>query len=198
MTRATGSRHPCLVLLLVAVSCAAGACRQMMANEPRYEPYEASDFFMDGQSARPRVDGTIAYERARADDPFYTGASGGGFIEAVPVRITRELLARGRERFDIFCSPCHGRTGYGDGMDVERGFPRPPSYHSDRLRSAPAGQLFDVITNGYGAMASYRTRVPPADRWAIVAYVRALQLSQNAPLEDVPPDVRRRLLEEPQ
>ena len=198
MTGKMESSRRALVVLLIAVPFAIGACRQKMSDEPRYDPLEPSTFFADGQSARPRVDGTIAYGQARLGDPFYTGVSAGGFIDTIPVPMTRELLSRGHERFDIFCSPCHGRVGNGDGMIVARGFPRPPSYHIDRLQNAPAGQLFDVITNGYGAMASYRTRVPPADRWAIVAYVRALQLSQNARLADAPPDVRRRLLEERQ
>ena len=192
MTRAIRFSVPySVVLLLTALSSA--ACNQKMDNEPRYDPLEASDFFADGQSARPRVEGTVAHGRARLNKPFYTGTSNGQFIDTIPLSVTREVLSRGQERFDIFCSPCHGRVGKGDGMIVERGFPRPPSYHIERLRSAPAGHFFDVITNGFGAMASYRSRVPPNDRWAIVAYVRALQLSQHAEISDVPPDVRQRL-----
>jgi len=170
----------------------------MMNDEPRYKPLAESDFFADGQSARPRVDGTIARGHLRLDQAFYTGRSNGAFVSTPPVPVTRDLLARGRERFDIFCSPCHGRLGDGDGVVVERGFRSPPSYHIDRLRTAPVGHFFDVMTNGFGAMASYASRVQPADRWAIAAYIRALQLSQHAALSDAPADVRRRLLESSQ
>jgi len=186
------------VLVALAILPAASGCNQMMNDEPRYKPLAESDFFADGQSARPRVDGTIARGHLRLDQAFYTGRSNGGFVSAPPVPVTRDLLARGRERFDIFCSPCHGRLGDGDGVVVERGFRRPPSYHIDRLRTAPVGHFFDVMTNGFGAMASYASRVQTADRWAIAAYIRALQLSQHAALSDAPADVRRRLLESPQ
>jgi Cytochrome C oxidase, cbb3-type, subunit III len=182
----------CLTLLV------ASGCNQMMNDEPRYKPLAASDFFADGQSARPQVEGTIARGHLRLDRAFYTGKSNGVLVSALPVPVTRDLLVRGRERFDIFCSPCHGRLGNGDGVVVERGFRSPPSYHIDRLRTAPVGHFFDVMTNGFGAMASYASRVPPADRWAIAAYIRALQLSQHAVLSDAPADVRRRLLESPQ
>jgi mono/diheme cytochrome c family protein len=176
---------------------AAASCNQKMADEPRYKPLAASDFFPDAQSARPRVRGTMFHgdtdlgglpEGRRAD---------GDLITAFPVPVTRELLARGQDRFDIFCSPCHGRVGNGDGIVVERGFPAPPSYHIDRLRQAPIGHFVDVIANGLGAMSSYSTRVPPADRWAIAAYIRALQRSQQATIADVPADDRQRLLEAP-
>jgi len=170
----------------------------MMNDEPRYKPLAASDFFADGQSARPRVEGTVARGHMRLDQAFYSGRSNGVLVDALPVPVTRDLLVKGRERFDIFCSPCHGRLGNGDGVVVERGFQSPPSYHIDRLRTVPVGYFFDIMTNGFGAMASYASRVPPADRWAIAAYIRALQLSQYAPLSDAPADARRRLLESPQ
>jgi len=182
----------------LAATLAAAGCSQKMNDEPRYEPLEASDFFADGQSARPKIDGTVARGHLRLGRPFYTGRSNGALVDAFPVAMTRDLLARGRERFDIFCSPCHGRLGDGDGVVVERGFRSPPSYHTDRLRSAPVGHFFDVMTNGFGAMASYASRVPPGDRWAIAAYIRALQLSQYAPLSAAPPEAGERLLEEPQ
>ena len=185
-----------LSAICVAAGVAGGAaCNQMMNDEPRYKPLAASDFFSDHQSARPQVPGTIARGHLRLDQAFYTGTMNGVFVDAFPVAVTRDLLARGQERFEIFCSPCHGRLGDGDGMVVERGFRRPPSYHIDRLREAPVGHFFDVITNGFGAMASYASRVPPADRWAIVAYVRALQLSQHASLADVPPEALPKLQE---
>jgi len=178
------------LLLLLAVG---GGCNQMMNDEPRYKPLASSDFFSQGQSARPQVPGTIAHGHLRLDAAFYTGRVNGSLVDTFPIPITRARLARGQERFDIFCSPCHGRLGNGDGMVVERGFRPPPSYHSDRLRAAPVGHFFDVMTNGYGSMPSYASRVPPLDRWAIAAYIRALQRSQEATLADVPDDQRRRL-----
>jgi mono/diheme cytochrome c family protein len=168
-------------------------CNQMMNDEPRYKPLAASDFFTDRQSARPEVPGTIPRGPLHFDKAFYTGQSNGLPIETFPIPVTHALLVRGQERFDIFCSPCHGRVGNGDGMVVERGFAPPPSYHIDRLRAAPVGRFFDVMTNGLGAMPAYASRVPPSDRWAIAAYIRALQLSQLASLADVPDDERRRL-----
>jgi mono/diheme cytochrome c family protein len=183
-----------------------------MYDQPRYKPLAASDFFADGLSARPRVEGTIARGELHDDEPFYTGKEAGMLVTQIPqsvydalydniprqfnlapdrstpTELRRTLLTRGRERFDIHCSVCHGRTGDGDGMIVRRGFRKPPSYHIERLRNAPAGHFFDVITNGLGAMPSYANRIEVADRWAIVAYVRALQLSQNARINDVPAD----------
>jgi mono/diheme cytochrome c family protein len=195
----THRAHPlraCLgALVLGAAAGGATGCNQMMNDEPRYKPLAASDFFADGQSARPRVAGTIAHGHLRLDEAFYTGRVNGAAVATFPVPVTRDLLARGQQRFDIFCSPCHGRAGNGDGMVVQRGFKAPPSYHIDRLRDAPVGHFFDVMTNGLGAMVSYRSRVSPMDRWAIAAYIRALQLSQLAPLADVPDEQRRRLLE---
>jgi len=194
-------RPPCLrvlVMLCAAAGLAASGCNQMMNDEPRYKPLAASDFFADGQSARPKVEGTIARGHLRLGQAFYTGKSGGVLVSSFPVPVTHDLLVRGRERFDIFCSPCHGRLGNGDGVVVERGFRSPPSYHIDRLRDAPVGHFFDVMTNGFGAMASYASRVPPADRWAIAAYVRALQLSQHATLSDADAPARQKLLESPQ
>jgi cytochrome c553 len=158
-----------------------------MFNQPKVKPFAQSDFFEDGQAARLPVEGTVARGELRADRVFHTGiGTDGKFVAALPVPLTRSLLLRGRERFDIFCSPCHGRVGDGRGMIVERGFKQPPSYHIDRLRAQPIGYFFDVITNGFGQMSGYASQVPPADRWAIAAYVRALQLSQHAPLPEVP------------
>jgi mono/diheme cytochrome c family protein len=179
------------VWLLTGLSGA--GCNQMMSDEPRYKPLAASDFFADGLSARPQVAGTIARGHLHLDQAFYTGKSGGVPVTSFPVAVTRDLLVRGRERFDIFCSPCHGRLGTGDGVVVERGFRSPPSYHIDRLRNAPVGHFFDVMTNGFGAMSSYASRVPAADRWAIAAYIRALQLSQHATLADAPANTRQLL-----
>jgi hypothetical protein len=186
----------CVMLSVAAVLTTVG-CNQMMNDEPRYKPLAASEFFQDGQSARPQVVGTVARGHLRLDQPFYAGKSGGVLVNSFPIPLNTELLARGRERFDIFCSPCHGRLGNADGVVVERGFRSPPSYHIDRLRNAPVGHFVDVMTNGFGAMSSYASRVPPADRWAIAAYIRALQLSQHATLSDAPADARQKLLESP-
>lgn len=154
-----------------------------MDNQPKYEALEAASRFPQNQSALPLVAGTVARGQPLGPPP-----------EAIP--ITRELLERGRERFDIFCSPCHGRAGDGEGMIVQRGFPRPPSYHIDRLREAPDSHFYSVITHGYGAMYSYASRVPPKDRWAIVAYIRALQLSRHVRLANLPGGVPQALREQ--
>jgi mono/diheme cytochrome c family protein len=183
---------PAARCLLLAASCllVVIGCRQQMADQPSYRPLQKSSFFGDERSARPLIPGTVAQGQLKADEPFSTGKSGGELITALPVPLTKELLVRGRERFNIFCSPCHDRTGGGNGMIAQRGYRHPPSYHIDRLRQAPIGHFFDVITNGFGAMSDYAAQIPPADRWAIAAYIRALQLSQNATLADVPPEAR--------
>jgi len=170
------------------------ACSPDMSDQPKYRPLRESDFFSDGRSARPALEGTVARGHLRVNNPFYTGRENGDLLDNVPVPLTKELLEHGRERFDIFCTPCHGYVGDGYGMVVQRGFQRPPSYHIDRLREMPDGYFFDVITHGKGAMASYASRVPTRDRWAITAYVRALQLSQGAKMDDVPPGERQRLM----
>jgi mono/diheme cytochrome c family protein len=168
-------------------------CRQDMHDAPRYEPYEKSDFFADGRSARPLVEGTVARGHLREETPATTGRLGAAFVATAPVPVTMDLLRRGQERYDIYCSPCHGLSGAGDGMVVRRGFRRPTSFHDPRVRAQPDGYLFDVITNGFGAMPDYAAPVPVPDRWAVVAYVRALQLSQNAGVADVPADRRHQL-----
>ncbi len=173
------------------------ACQQQMADQPRYQPLQRSTFFGDERSARPLPPGTVARGELR-EGALYTGKSNGALVNTLPLPLTLALLERGQERFDIFCSPCHGRVGTGDGMIVRRGYRRPPSYHIDRLRQAPIGHFFDVITNGFGGMPSYAAQVPPEDRWAIAAYIRALQLSQEAPLADLPPAEQQRLQGEKQ
>jgi len=169
------------------------SCRQDMHDQPKYQPLEASDFFGDGRASRPLPPGTVARGQLRDDEHLYSGKSGNKFAEALPLAVTPDLLARGQERFNIFCSPCHGRVGAGDGMVVRRGFRHPPSFHIDRLRQEPAGYYFDVITNGFGAMQDYSAQIPVNDRWAIIAYIRALQLSQHATLSDVPEAERTQL-----
>lgn len=178
---------------VAALALLAAACRQDMHDQPKYKPLASSAFFADGKAARAPVKGTVARGHLHADEAFYTGRVGGERVAEFPLPVTRPLLERGRERYTIFCSPCHGGLGDGQGMVVRRGFRQPPSFHLDRLRQAPPGHFFDVITNGFGAMAGYASRIPPQDRWAIVAYVRALQLSQRATLEDVPPERRKEL-----
>ncbi len=165
-----------------------------MHDQAKYEPYEASDFFADGLSSRRPVEGTVARGWLREDSHLYRGiGADGSFAKTLPVPATRDLLARGRERFEIFCSPCHGRVGDGRGMIVERGFKQPASFHDPRLRAMPVGYFFDVQTNGFGQMSSYASQVPVADRWAIAAYIQALQLSQNVPVEKLSRDERELL-----
>ena len=176
------------------VACVAAGCRQDMYNQPKYKPLAASEFFADGTAARPLPPHTVARGHLAEDTLFFTGQGPDGTLAAsFPMPVTHELLQRGQERFNIYCSECHGYEGDGNGMIVQRGFPPPNSYHIDRLRQAPPGYFYHVITNGYGVMYSYASRVEPADRWAIAAYIRALQLSRQGRLDDVPPDERAKL-----
>ena len=186
-------RAVALASLLLCLGSTTACRRQQMEDQPRYEPLERSRFFEDERSARPLPEGTVARGHLRVDREMYLGKRGEQLIESFPFAITRRDLERGRERYDIFCSPCHGRAGTGEGMVVQRGFRPPPSFHLDRLREAPVGYFYDVVTNGFGAMWSYASRIPPRDRWAIVAYVRALQLSQNVRAGDLAPEDRRNL-----
>jgi hypothetical protein len=170
-------------------------CRQDMQDQPKFIPLRPSSFFDDGRSERPLVEGTVARGHLDADTAFYTGKVDGKPVDEFPFPITHAVLNRGQDRFNIYCAPRHDRMGTGLGMIVRRGFdhPPPPSYHIDRLRQAPDGYLFDVITNGLGAMPDYAAQINAADRWAIVAYVRALQYSQHASVNDVPADARTEL-----
>jgi mono/diheme cytochrome c family protein len=169
------------------------ACRQDMHDQPKATAYKPSRFFADQRSARPIVDGTIAYGFLNEDELLYTGRVGGQPAAVFPFRIDEALMRRGRERYDIYCSPCHGLTGDGDGMVVQRGYRRPPSFHVDRLRQAPPGHIFDVVSNGFGAMPDYAAQIAVRDRWLITAYIRALQLSQNAAAAQLSPDAQGRL-----
>lgn len=187
------TRFVCLALLVLTAS---GCDMLDMYDEARFEPLEASTFFDDGASARPLVAGTVARGDLQDDEALYTGKIDGKYVNDLPVEFNRALLVRGQERFNIYCSPCHGRLGDGSGMIVRRGFRRPPSFVStERLLNAPLGHYFDVITNGFGAMPSYASRVAPRDRWAIAAYIRALQRSQNGSVEDVPVELRETIVE---
>lgn len=178
----------------VALGCAAafglflGGCRQDMGDQPKNKPLSPSPFFADARSERPLIENTVAHGSIADDDLFVSKDS-----NAFPLPLTPELMSRGQERYKIFCTPCHGLQGDGNGMIVMRGMKHPPSYHEDRLRQVPNGYLFDVITNGFGAMQGYSAQVPPRDRWAIVAYVRALQLSRHAPVSELPQELRDKL-----
>lgn len=171
------------------------SCRQDMQDQPKYKPLGQNRFFVDGRNSRPVPDGTIAIDELAADDPSHTGASNGQFVQTIPITINTDALHRGQDRFNIYCSPCHGRLGDGDGMIHRRGFWVPPTLHTDRLRSVAPGYLYQVIANGYGAMPDYREQIPGSDRWAIVAYIRALQYSRHATLADVPDSERGALLQ---
>jgi mono/diheme cytochrome c family protein len=175
------------VFTLLAATALLSACRLDMHVQPRQNPLAQSDFFADQRSARPLVEGTVARGELRADTYFYTGKVGNAPGDYMPFPASKQVMERGRERYNIFCAPCHSRTGDGNGFIPSRGFARkPPSYHIARLQKAPLGYFYDVITNGFGIMPEYASQIPPRDRWAIVAYVRALQLSQNATMGDVP------------
>jgi len=169
----------------LAVLALAG-CRQDMHDQPRFKPLAMSDFYADLRSARPPVEGAVARGQLHEDAYFYTGKIGNNPGDYLPFPATREVLERGQQRFNIYCAPCHSRLGDGNGMIVQRGFKQPPSYHIERLEKAPLGYFFDVMTNGFGAMPSYVAQIPERDRWAIVAYIRALQLSQHATQAEVP------------
>ncbi len=161
-------------------------CRLDMHDQPKFKPLRENDFYSDLRSSRPLIGGTVARGQLNEDTYLHTGFVNGKEGDLMPFPATREVLERGQERFNIYCSPCHSQLGDGNGMIVQRGFKRPPSYHIDRLRKAPIGHFFNVMTNGYGAMADYASQIPVSDRWAIAAYIRVLQLSQHATPSDVP------------
>jgi mono/diheme cytochrome c family protein len=158
-----------------------------MQNQNKMRPYRESTFYPDGASARPLPAHTVARGELRADEAYYSGIRGGKPVVDIPFPVTRDVLLRGKQRYDVFCSPCHGRMGDGLGMIVTRGYKQPPSFHSEQLRNAQVGWFFSVMTQGFGVMPSYAAQVPVPDRWAIAAYIRALQYSQNARLSELPP-----------
>jgi hypothetical protein len=186
------SRYSSLALVLLT-ACGIAGCdntlRQDMANQPRVNPLAPSQFFDDGRSGRPIIDNTVVRGSVE-NDALYEPKDSNAF----PLPLTRELLQRGQERYAIFCTPCHGLQGDGQGMVAMRGMKHPPSYHQERLRAEPNGYYFDVVTNGFGAMYGYSSQIPPRDRWAIIAYVRALQLSRNAPVGELPAELREKLV----
>jgi mono/diheme cytochrome c family protein len=182
-----GTRSRIIVLAMAALSLAGAAgCRQDMHNQPKYRPLRGTAFFADGSSSRPLPEGTVA--RGTLDDnaAFFTGKVGNAPVRELPFKVDEALVSRGQERYNIFCTPCHDATGTGRGMIVQRGFKQPPSFHDERLRNAEAGYFFDVMTSGFGAMPDYKMQLSARDRWAVVAYIRALQLSQHAATSDIP------------
>jgi mono/diheme cytochrome c family protein len=175
------------VIAVLSIIALTSACRLDMHVQPRENPLSRSDFFADQRSARPLVEGTVARGQLHEDTYFYTGKIGSNPGDVMPFPVTKDVLERGRERYNIYCAPCHSRVGDGNGFIPSRGFTRmPPSYHIPRLQKAPLGYFFDVMTNGFGIMPDYASQISPEDRWKIVAYIRALQLSQNATQADVP------------
>jgi hypothetical protein len=189
MTNSLPFRFSLAASLFLLAGC---SLKQDMAMQPKDRPLWPSDFFTDGRSARPLVENTVARGSVADDDLFIPKDS-----NAFPLPLNMALLERGEDRYRIFCSPCHGLQGDGNGIVALRGMKHPPSYHQDRLRQVPNGYIYDVITNGFGAMFAYSAQVPPRDRWAIVAYVRALQLSRNAKISELPPDLREKVLHPP-
>jgi mono/diheme cytochrome c family protein len=177
----------------VLVVVASSACRRDMQDQPKYTPLQPSSFFVDGRSARPVPPNTIPRGHLNDDDSFHTGGANGTFLDTIPVALSRPMLERGRQRYDIYCAPCHSNIGDGNGMIARRGFKIPANFHTDRLRQAPPGYVFQVISNGYGAMPDYSNQLNVNDRWAIVAYIKALQLSRNATVADVPSDAKQQL-----
>ncbi len=192
--RCAGKLLPSAFCLLLFAICLLPSCRQKMAVQPRYDPLEPSDFFPDGMSARPRIAGTVARGEIELDGFLSTGKINGQEADGFPFPITMQVMNRGEERFNIYCSVCHGKVGDGNGMIPARGYRRPPSFHTDTLRAAKSGHFFDVMTNGFGAMPSYAAQVSVSDRWAIIAYLRALQLSQHGTINDLPADMRAKLM----
>lgn len=181
------------ILAAAAVLLSLSGCMRDMQNQPKFKNLRGSDLFADGMSARSQEEGTIAQGQLREDTHLFEGKINGEFATTFPMPVDKPLLERGRERFDIFCSVCHGKTGEGNGMVVQRGFPAPPSYHIERLKNAPVGYFYNVITNGFGRMYGYASEIEPRDRWAIVAYVRALQRSQSTKLDELTPAEREEL-----
>jgi len=187
------TRSAIKLVLFALVLATSGCVQQMGSQQPHVRPLEPSAVFHDEQSARPLVPGTVVSGYTRTNHRLEMNRSFDPTADVLPFSMTAEALRRGRERFNIYCSACHGETGDGNGIVVQRGFSKPPSYFEDRLRQVPLGHFFDVMTNGYGAMASYAVQVEPNDRWAIAAYIRTLQFSRSRTINDVPPEKRDQL-----
>ena len=175
---------------LAALLLTLTGCGRNMYEQARFEEDEPAPFFADATSSRPLIEGTVSRSRGEIDEVFFTGQDENGLATELPLEVTEAVLQRGQERYNIYCSPCHNYSGNGEGMIVQKGFVQPASFHEPRLQSSPVGYFFQVITNGFGRMYPYGSRVPPEDRWAIAAYIRSLQLSQNAPVAELPADMR--------
>ena len=184
-----------LVALATVLSAAGCDLRQRMYDQEKYEAHEATTFFKDGLTSRAPIEGTVARGGLRLDTHLYEGKVNGELATTLPpsIEFNRALLERGQQRYNIYCTPCHDRTGSGNGIVVQRGLKQPPSLHQDRLRNAAIGYYFDVITNGFGSMFSYASRIPVNDRWAVAAYIRALQFSQEAAYDELPAEDQRQL-----
>ncbi len=181
------------LLFIAALLLVLTGCGRNMYEQAKYQEDEPSLLFADGASSRPLVDGTVSRSRGAIDEVFFTGQDANGLVTEVPMDVTEAVLKRGQERYNIYCAPCHNYSGNGRGMIVQKGFVQPTSFHDPRLQAAPVGYFFNTITNGFGRMYSYASRVPPEDRWAISAYIKTLQYSQNAPIADLPENVRQQL-----
>lgn len=188
-----GARALRVLGLVALVATTTVACRQDMHDAAKYEPLEYSPFFKDHRSERPEIPGTIPRGGLHEDTLLYTGKDGDALSEKFPFPVTAGVLDRGRERFNIYCSPCHGRTADGNGMIPQRGFKHPPTFHDDRMRGMAPGYFVSVMTNGFATMPSYALQVHAEDRWAIAAYIKALQLSRHASVADLTADERTRL-----
>lgn len=181
------------LLPLLASALLLSGCGRNMYDQARYEPYDPSPLFGDGTSSRPLIEGTVSRERGGVQEAFFTGQDANGLVTELPIPLTQAVLERGQERYNIYCAVCHNYSGDGNGMIVQKGFVQPASFHEERLRVAPVGYFYTAITNGFGRMYSYASRIPPEDRWAISAYIRALQLSQNAAVAELPADLQAQL-----
>jgi cytochrome c553 len=186
-------KHFSLITLLAGLTLLLSSCGLNMYEQPKVEYQETSVFLPGGTNGQPLPEGVVSRERGGFDQVFYTGQDANGFVAELPIPLTLELVQRGQQRYNIYCTPCHNFSGNGLGVIVQKGMPQPVSFHDQRLREAPVGYFFNAMTNGFGRMYSYAGRIPPEDRWAIAAYIRALQLSQNATLDDVPEELRDNL-----
>ena len=179
--------------LLFSLTLLLSACGLNMYDQPKTKVNRGSPFFADGAANRPLIEGTVSRERGNIDPSFYSGQDANGMATDLPFPVTLEVLERGQERFNIYCSPCHNYSGNGLGVIVQKGMPQPRSFHDPNVRTLPVGYFYNAMTNGFGRMFAYGSRIPPEDRWAIAAYIKTLQLSQNASLDDVPEEMRSEL-----
>lgn len=193
MKRLMNSISACVLVAAAVILPAGCELRQAMYDQPKLRPLQADEFFKNGMASQPLVEGTVPRGHLNDDKHLHDGVVGGNVVDTFPYPITTEIVKRGQQRYDIFCAPCHDRAGTGNGMIVQRGFKQPPSYHIPRLQESSPGYFYNVIKNGFGVMSGYAPQIPVNDRWAIVAYIKALQYSQNAKIDDVPESLRAQL-----